>query len=224
MARVYADVLYAEAFGLDVIHRMVELAPSGWQREFAVLQARDEARHADFFGRALEKLGGSEGDSHELSCLREELAQIDAYEELVLHGQVIETAARVVFVGNGMRTLELMDKGVRLPGSESVRALVLAVVNLVGKDESRHIAFGQHCLRLHLSGCDAPRRHALEQRAAVSARLMYNAFAARSESFKRMGWQPADVLDRTWKALQAQLGALELDIGSAPDAANARFA
>ena len=35
MARLYADVSYAETFGVDATARMVELAPEGWLREFA---------------------------------------------------------------------------------------------------------------------------------------------------------------------------------------------
>jgi hypothetical protein len=40
MATVYADVLYAEEFGLQLVMRMAELAPEGWLREFARVQIR----------------------------------------------------------------------------------------------------------------------------------------------------------------------------------------
>jgi hypothetical protein len=213
MAAVYADVLYAEDFGVRMITRMVELAPEGWQRDFAVLQLKDEARHAVFFGRVLDRLGGCAEVSPHLIALRAELERITDYDELVLHGQIIETAARVIFVANGHRTLNLMGRSLRLPGSESVSTLVHAIVELIGRDESRHIAFGLHCLRQRLAGCDASQLHALEGRALVSARLMHGAFASRTASFRSLGWEPTKVLSETWDALRTQLGRLEFDIG-----------
>lgn len=213
MATVYGDVLFAEAFGVRVIERMIALAPEGWLRDFALTQAQDEQRHAEFFTRVLAKLGGSEERSQELSDLRDELARTTDYDELVMHGQVIETAARVIFVGNGTRTLARMNGAVRLPGTASVTSLLRAVVDLVGRDESRHIAFGLHCLRKRLAGCDAGQRHGMEQRAAISSRLMFRAFARRRREFQTLGWSAADTLERTWHALRVQLGRLDFDIG-----------
>jgi hypothetical protein len=45
---------------------------------------------------------------------------------------------------------------------------------------------------------------------------MYGAFARRAKEFRLLGTAPEDVLERTWHALTAQLGRLQLDIGDAP--------
>jgi hypothetical protein len=198
---------------------MVELAPDGWLRRFVLLQVQDELRHCDFFSRVVDKLGKVGEPSAELARLRAELERCMDFEELLLHGQIIETAARVIFVGNGNRTLAAIGRAVKLPGSESVHTLVRAVVDLVGRDESRHIAFGSHCLKTRLSNVDGGSRHAMENRAAVSATLMHDAFSRRANEFRLLGTPPADVLDRTWQALQKQLARLELDIGSSPGSA-----
>ena len=121
----------------------------------------------------------------------------------------------MLFVDNGKRSLEMMAHGVRLPGSESVATLMRAVVELIGRDESRHIAFGQHCLRRRLAACDASQRHSLEQRALVSARLMYGAFSKRSDDFRRLGMSPVEVMHRIWDAMRRQLGRLDFDLGDA---------
>jgi hypothetical protein len=213
MANVYADILYAETFGVVAVERQLALAPAGWQREFAVLQLKDELRHTEFFSRTVNKLGEGKDVPEELATLRSVLEDVSSYEELLLHTQVMETAARVIFVGNGQRTLELLERGIRLPGSRPVAALLKAVVHFVGQDESRHIAVGNYCLRSCLSSLDTAARHAMEDRAADTARLMHSAFARRSEDFRILGMSSADVLARTWSALQAQLGRLEIDIG-----------
>lgn len=213
MATVYRDIAYAEAFGMAAVERLVRLAPAGWQRDFAEVQLKDEIRHTHFFERVVALLGHGERVSEELEDLRLVLECIDDYDELLLHTQVMETAARVVFVGNGQRTLELLGRGIRLPGSASVAALLKVIVDLVGRDESRHIALGTHCLRMRLGSLDLAARHAMERRAVDTSRLMHGAFARRSAEFRSLGIDPQDVLERTWSALTSQMGRLELDIG-----------
>ena len=215
MGAIYGDILFAEAFGVAVTARMAELAPEAWQRKFALIQAVDESRHAEFFERLVAKLAIHTEPSNELVLLREHFDQAADYDELMLHGQVIETAARVLFIRNGTRALELMAKAVRLPGAAAVSTVVRAIVDLVGRDESRHIAFGTHSLRRRLVGYDAASRDELEQRATASAHLIYRAFARRSNELAVLGSPPRDVLDRTWQALRVQLARLELDVGDA---------
>ena len=215
MATVYSDVCFAEEFGLGLTARMVDLAGEGLLRDFARLQTRDEARHVAFFSRVLMVLEAEAEQSSELWELRTELDCVGDYYELVLHTQVIEIAAQVVFTTFALRSLELMRGSIRVPGSESVMALLQAVVKLVGADESRHIAFGSRCIQSHLATAGVISRHRFEQQARASARLVYQAFERRSNEFARLGWAPSDVLDRAWRSLYLQLGRLELDIGGA---------
>jgi hypothetical protein len=214
MAAVYADVLFAERFGVHVARRMTELAPEGSWRSFAILQASDESKHADFFARVVARLGDSGEASPALQVLSRELDEANTFDELLLHSQIIEIAARVIFVRNGNRTLERLSNTIRLPGTQAVTQLLHSVVQFVGRDESRHIAFGMHCLRARLSPSDVVQRHALERRARVSAGLMYGAFAHRASAFASLAWSPSQILDETWKTLQRQMSRLELDIGT----------
>jgi hypothetical protein len=218
MAGVYGDVLYAEEFGLTLAKRIVERAPEGWQRDLAQQQLCDELRHVDFFTRLTKLLGEGAQPSEELSVLRDELARTRDYDELRLQAQVLETAARALFIGNAARSLQVLDGSIRLPGSDSVRAIMRVMLNYVGRDESRHLAIGHYCLKRRLRTADAAERHGFEARVRVSARLMHRSFVRRAPLFAKLGLSSDDVLRSSWDALHKQLGRLELELGEAEPA------
>lgn len=215
MASVYSDTLYAERLGTELVRRTHEELPAGWPRRFATVQVKDELRHVEFFERVVHKLGGADDDdvAEELVELKRELADVREHAELMLHTYVLECGARALFVGNAMHSLDVLKRGVRLPGSDSVATLMHAIVELVGRDEARHIAAGLSCLRPHLSALPGPELHALEARARVTARLMVGSLLRRARIFERLGLPTDEMVERVWGGVRTQLARLNLDVG-----------
>lgn len=216
MAALYADVLFAESFGVLLVRRLAELAPEGWLRRFALAQLEDELRHVRFFTLLVRRLGEPVEPAPALIALRDEIARATDHDELLLHAQVIELAAQGVFLANSKRSLRLLSSGVRLPASASVAALLRCIVENVGRDESRHVAFGHGYLRAKLSASAPAHRRFLAQRATVSARLMQQAFLQRSESSRGLGLSEPHQIARCFVEIQKQLGKLGLSIADAP--------
>ena len=218
MGQIYGDVLFAESFGLELARRLSELAVRDWQRAFGEVQLGDERRHVEFFARVHAAVGTSDDVPEALLALRSELATSRDYHELLLHSQVLESAARELFVSNARDGLAALARGIRLPGSDTIAALLRSISERIGRDESRHLAFGTLSLRAHLQRMAPAERHALEDRAAVSARLMYASLSARSPAFARIGSR-ACLLDGLWRAMSSQLARLDLEIGAQPGTA-----
>lgn len=216
MGEIYGDVLFAESFGLELARRLSELAVRDWERAFGDVQLGDERRHVEFFARVHAALGTAADVPDALLALRSELATARDYHELLLHSQVLESAARELFVVNARDGLAAVARGIRLPGSDTVAALLRSIADRIGRDESRHLAFGTLSLRAHVNRMSPAARHALEDRAAMSARLMYASLSARSSAFARIGSR-ACVLEGLWRAMRSQLARLELEIGAHPE-------
>ena len=216
MTNIYSDTAYAEAFGVGVIERLVALAPEGSHRDFARFQLADETRHAALFAEVVAALGDESELASFLPELQRLLLNVNDYHELMLHAHVVETTGRLVMIANVQHCRRALAQGLRLPGRAAVSSLLHTVATRVATDESRHIAFGRHTLDHWASSARSDQRHALEDRASVSSRLMYRAFAHRAADFARFGMDAAALLQRLWSTLSAELARFELDIGSAP--------
>lgn len=213
MSAIYSEILFAETFGLEMAASLVEHAPEGALREFAQTQLADEAKHVDFFARIVNRLGASHPPSTHLKDLRDEVLSLTGYEDLALHSLILEAGARALFVENTRRTLQIIAAHPRLPGADSVSAVVQAMLENVGKDESRHIAFGHLCLKTRLRDAAKRELRSLETRATASATLMYKSFSARQLEFKTVGLAPTQVLSTVWAGMHSELRRLGLDLG-----------
>lgn len=219
MGNIYSDTARAESLGLEVIARLVALAPEGWHRDFAKLQLADETRHVGFFARVAEELGDISEASAALAQLDEMLRDVSDYHELMLHGHVMETIGRTLMYASSRHSRRLADRGVRLPGRSAITELVSLVAKLIAPDESRHIAFGRHALRTWLSRADAASRRTLESRVRTTAELMYRTFEHRSPDYARFGMDTRALMSRVWSSASDELARLELRLDAEPHGA-----
>jgi hypothetical protein len=218
MAALYSHIVYAEAFGLELALRAAEAAPEGTLRDFAALQAKDEARHVAFFARVTEQLEPTASRSDCLPVLRAELAAVHDHDELLVHGQVLESAAQAMFVVSARRSLDAQRYAIRVRGSEEVGELLRCIVQYIGRDEARHLAFGSLCIRQQLADATPARRAELERRARTTAGLVHGAFRELSGSLARLGLPPETLLPMLWRAMDRQLAVIGFEIGTPPQA------
>jgi hypothetical protein len=147
MGSIYSYILFCERFGLDLCRTMVEVAPEGWVRRFALMQVNDEKRHVDFFTRVVDRLDCRVRISSELGDLASDLKSLRCPIELLLHAQVVEIAAQSLFVDTARRSRSRLRAAVRMPGAQSAAVLLDTIIKYISRDESTHIAFGMHYLR-----------------------------------------------------------------------------
>jgi hypothetical protein len=212
MGSIYADVLYAEAFGLDGILRLAELAPEGPLRDFARTHVEDETRHVELFRRVVGVLGTEPTISPALIELRAEVEAARSYDELLLCAQMVEIAAQMVFIGSAKHGLSLSQRAVRLPGSESIRALLQAIVTHVARDESRHLAFGSSYLRARIRELPVAERARLSAFAAGLCDKSERAFAALGPAYGALGASIDELLARGRAEQRRTLESLHLEL------------
>jgi hypothetical protein len=207
MAAVYASTLHAESLAFTLIDRLVDLAPEGLLRDFARAQRTDEARHVQFFSRVVAGLSRDEHPTT-LGPLEKELAGVRDSDEIMVHAQVVETAGQVLFAGTTKRAAALMRPGMKLPGSASVAAVLACIHERVASDEARHVAFASFYLENRVRELDAPRLRGLMDRAAISADLTCDAFAALAPAYSRLGIDVNELLSLIRRRIDAQLARL----------------
>ncbi|MDD9970196.1 MAG: hypothetical protein OXR73_28405 [Myxococcales bacterium] len=216
LARIYQDTLHAEKLGLELARRAVVSAPEAGLRHLATMQLRDESRHVAFFSRLCTSLEYHVDPSPELVELKSSLQDVYDYDELLLHGHILEVAARALFLTNAGRSMDALKRSVRLPGTNAMLSVLHVLTAHISEDESRHIAFGHRCLRLRLKQVSSPAVRELERRARATALFMYETFAAHSQSFQAFGLDPRTTLAGVWGAMRRTLDRLDLNIGHPP--------
>lgn len=214
MAMAYGHVYYAERFGLGLCGRLVDVTPAGWTRQFAATQVIDEARHVDFFSTLLARLGGEPIAPPGLVALELDMKDVRDEVELLIHSQVIENAAQTFFVEAARRSRSALGSAIRLPGSAGIAQLLQYLIDLVGRDESRHIAFGQRYLAAKLEHIGASERSGLERRAERWCRMFYASFAELGPHVTRLGLPAQEILAQVWATQRKQLLRVGLEIGT----------
>lgn len=171
MAAVYGHIQFGEVVGLSVSARGVADCPELWNKLFGATQVMDEARHVEFFSRVVDKLGGAAPPAPSLKELARELIEAESFDEQLLGTQVIlEGFAQTVFQEGARLARALAPAGrIALPGSEATGALLRCIDELVGRDESRHIAFGVLSLQRRWRELDGASRERLERRGSAWA-------------------------------------------------------
>jgi hypothetical protein len=116
--------------------------------QLGAAQVMDEARHVEFFTRALAALDREAAVSPHLVAFARDVAGTTSSDQAFLGVQmVLEVLAQSVFVEGARLAHRARGRAVSLPGHRQARALTHALGNYVGKDEARHVAFGVHYFR-----------------------------------------------------------------------------
>lgn len=216
MGAIYRDVHLAESVGLRAQGRIVDLAPAGWLRQFSAVQVMDEARHVDFFARLVGQLDAPCEASAAMHDWCREMLSLRDHDALMLSSLILETTAQVLFVEGAKHNQELRRTALRMPGTEAVGHLLDYVLHYVGRDESRHVAFGVRYLETRFVSMPSDRRRAFERQVGAWCELLYASYESRRPQYARLGFSADALLDRLWRAQRRQLAHLGLELGDRP--------
>jgi hypothetical protein len=213
MGQIYAQIHHAEAFALRACGTLLEVTSESWLRQLIVTQTRDEARHIEFFARVLDGLGSEEEPGTAITVLGDELAGLQTLEELLVAGQIIETASHSMLLTGARQSQAMLKRAIRFPGQAEMAGLLASIVNLVGRDESRHIALGLRGLCERIPAMSLPRRAMLERRAHAWCVRVQDLIDELAIPQRRLGLSPEAIRDRIWRVQRHNLRIAGLDIG-----------
>lgn len=132
-----SELLFGEQTALMLAAQLVEHAPSTEAKLFLSSQVFDEARHVEFFMRYLSQHNGRiHQPSNALALLAKDTLATQSWKQkyLICHG-LIESLALAKF-----QQLRVHSKD----------PLLAAAIDLIMKDEARHVAFGTEALAREL--------------------------------------------------------------------------
>lgn len=146
-AVTFSQLLHGEQGALMVSSGLIQAVPHHDMKQAAAVQAMDEARHMDVFSRYVRRLGDIYQPSPPLCRVLDTIGRHPLWQAQVVGMQiVIEGLALATF-------LDIRDA--------SACPLLRDILDLVIKDEARHIAFGKISLQHHLERMTADERAAL---------------------------------------------------------------
>lgn len=214
MAQIYRQIHYGETLGLLHLARAVGRMESPWGRQLGAIQISDEARHVEFFGRALDSLDTEVAVSPSLIAFFEELESCEHSEDALLGIQIVlEVAAQAVFVEGGLLANRVLGRAVVLPGHEAARQFLTAIVHYVGRDEARHVALGVLYARHGWNPLSAGQRTKLTARALRWCGLMHAMIDDIADPLRQLGIDSDTLTARVKSAHAKQLRAVGLEAG-----------
>lgn len=188
MAALYTQILFGEMVALHESAKVVRSTSHAWVRSYALTQVTDEARHVEFFSRIVTRLGGEVPVLDRLRRFASELDAVDSIDDALLGTQVIiESFAQTIFLEGARATNAARARAVRLPGADAAAALMEHLIERVGKDESRHVAFGVAYLRRRVKQLGHADRSRLERRAHEWSETFDAFLLELSAPFTRLG-------------------------------------
>jgi hypothetical protein len=171
-ADLFAQLEYGELAAMMAASRMMDRLPAGAARLVCATQVNDEARHVRFFANLIGRLGCAGRVRPSVRQLMAEVHEADTPEATMLGMQIlIEGVAHSFFLEGARLFAELPALG---PPFDAVKTVIADwLPRLLGRDESRHIAFGLHFLRARLPALGARERAALERDVARWGEMVY---------------------------------------------------
>ncbi len=164
---LFTQVHHGELTAMRTAARLVDRVHSVDAQTACAAQVADEARHVRFFEHVLDRLGGAGRVRPSVERFMSEVHEAERPETQLLGLLAIETVAHSFFLETA-RAVERLDSGGALPSTiDAFKQLTTEwLPGLLGRDESRHIAFGMSCLRALVPELSTRQRIELEDRAA----------------------------------------------------------
>jgi hypothetical protein len=188
MATVYAQIRYAEMFGLVHVAKTLAQTDAAWTRLLIAAQVADESQHVEFFSRVMALLGMDAEPSPSLVAFGEELDRAASIEEAFLGGQLLlESFAQTIFHDTASLSKRARENAIRFPGSLPASRLVECVTNFVARDEARHVAFGVLFLRRRWPELSAAERERMQQSATRWSAMLDAILADIAPELARLG-------------------------------------
>jgi len=169
-AMTFSQLLHGEQGALMVSANLVRLLPSAEMKQAAAAQTNDEARHLDVFSRYIRRVG----DIHPPSpSMRRVL------DKILNHPMWLAQLVGMQIVVEGMALATFLDMR-----STCTCTLLHDILDLIIKDEARHVAFGKIALRRHVAEIDVDSRAMLDEFTLDLVR-----------TFRNWGTEPEDLVN-----------------------------
>lgn len=173
MLDIYSQTHFGEAVALRLANRALESTPESLARRFCGLQVIDEERHVAFFSRVVGLLGEPKPTCQSMKQFAALLDECDGPQEIALGVQVIlEGFAQTIFQEGSRFGKAAARTAIQFPGTSVATRFLTLLGDYVGKDESRHVAFGLSYLKSHFSALNPADRSKLERKAVTWVRAI----------------------------------------------------
>jgi len=191
-ANMFTQLLYGEITALVGAARLVAKHHSPLVQDFLRIQLEEESRHVEWFAHLIDKLGCEGKVNDSVLTLIDSVLDCDSTEGLVVGLHIlVEGMAHSMFM-EGARAFSKANKlaSFMRPYRTAKKIVVDWMPDYLGKDESRHIAFGTRYLSQRVPDLCPAKRRRLENQIDVWAGLYQQA------AYDPDVW-PADGLDGT---------------------------
>ena len=192
IADALAQTHYGELGALTASARLVQTSPHLADRLFGATQVVDEARHVEWFTRLLHELDAPTKVMPELAAFVDGVVNTaDPLALLVGMNILIEGLAQTLLCEAG-RVLSSFDA----PELSSLRQVGTWLSDRIGRDESRHLAFGIQRVREEVTALDLTRRRALHTQVAQWSEQLVELTRARCTGMSMLGLDGDLLLER----------------------------
>lgn len=176
-ANMFTQLHYGEVTAMMGAARLVEVAPTVAVQLFSSTQVSDEARHVKWFSTLIHKLDcrGEVRDS--VMTFMNDVYECDTIEGLVVGMHVLVEGLAHTFFTEGAQVFSRKNPFTAMLTPYRCASKVIGewLPEYLGRDESRHIAFGVQFLSQHLPTLSATERDRLEQRVERWGKLIVDA-------------------------------------------------
>lgn len=164
IANMMTQLHYGEVTAMLCAARLVQQAPGLSAQLFSCAQVNDEARHVQWFSRFMQKL---ECDGKVQDSVMEFMNSVytcDSVDGLIVGMHILVEGMAHSFFMEGSRMVEQAGLAVKVssPYRSAKKVIGEWLPNYLGRDESRHIAYGVQYLRHRLPELSVKERDILE--------------------------------------------------------------
>jgi hypothetical protein len=177
-ATTFSQLLHGEQGALMVSANLVRVLPSAEMKQAAAVQAGDEARHLDVFSRYIRRIGAIHPPSPPLRRV---------LDKILTHPMWLAQLVGMQIVVEGIALATFLDMR-----STCTCPLLHDILDLIIKDEARHVAFGKIALRRHIEELDADNRASLDE---FTLDLV--------NTFRNWGTEPEDLVNNACVMIEA---------------------
>ena len=211
MATIYTQIQYGEMLALSELARVVHRDPDAWVKLFGATQVMDEARHVELFSRTLAIFPDKAELSQALVFFGERLRAAREPEEVLLGTQVIlEGFAQCLFTEGARLGRAAADRASPLGAGDGPLRFLDALERFVGRDESRHVAFGVLLLRQRLPIMPARQRDRLAALAVEWSELLDMVSEHLAPALRSVGVRPQAFAEQVHRSRYLHLRAAGL--------------
>lgn len=210
-ANMLSQLHYGEVTAMLSAARLVQQAPSLSAQLFSSTQVNDEARHVQWFSNLMQKLGC---DGQVQDCVVEfmnEVYECESIDGLIVGMHILVEGMAHSFFMEGSRMFDQAGMLTKMskPYKAANKVIGEWLPNFLGRDESRHIAYGVHYLNQRLPQLSTRERDKLEERVNHWGQLFVSA-ALDPKLVLVPGMSGVQVADRCIKDLNHRLASIGL--------------